>query len=80
LCNKAFDIDEDHVIMVGRACVYFAALGFVAVPPSIVYFVLLDIVDLDEWNSEIQSWMISYIAWGLFSYLSFVAVFLWFNA
>ena len=41
----------------------------IIIPFIIVYVVLLDIVDYNKWNGEIQSWMISYLAWGIFTYL-----------
>ena len=43
--------------------------GLVIVPFIIVYNVLLDAVDAEEWNGEIQSWMIGYITWGIVTFL-----------
>lgn len=54
------------------ATVSFAVVGlsgFVIVPCIIVYIVLLDGIDAKEWNGEIQSWMIAYIAWGITSFI-----------
>eukprot|EP01083_Nonionella_stella_P170062 577959_1 len=43
--------------------------GLIIIPLIIVYVVLLDTVNADEWDSQIQSWMIAYIAWGVSSYV-----------
>eukprot|EP01083_Nonionella_stella_P059521 155740_1 len=43
--------------------------GLIIIPLIIVYVVFLDTVNAEEWNSQIQSWMIAYIAWGISSYL-----------
>ena len=49
--------------------VVICTLGLTFMPFIMVYVVLLDSVDVDEWNGEIQSWMIAYISWGIISYL-----------
>eukprot|EP01083_Nonionella_stella_P191894 709870_1 len=43
--------------------------GLIIIPLIIVYVLLLDTVNAEEWDSQIQSWMIAYIAWGISSYL-----------
>ena len=43
--------------------------GLVVTPFIIVYIVLLDAVDYDGWKGEIQSWMIGYIIWGIFTFI-----------
>ena len=45
-----------------------SASGLLIVPNIIVFIVLLDVVDAEEWNGEIQSWMIKYISWGVLAF------------
>ena len=51
------------------AFIILSTLGLLIVPFIIVYSILLGAVDHSGWNGEIQSWMISYLSWGIFSFL-----------
>ena len=54
---------------VGILYFILCATGLIFVPLIIVYVVLLGVLDIDEWNDEIQSWMIAYISWGIISFI-----------
>ena len=70
-----FESDKDTVeIAVTVVLCGIAFSGFVVTPFIMVYIVLLDAVDYDEWNGEIQSWMIGYIIWGISTYIFILAM------
>eukprot|EP01084_Bolivina_argentea_P264537 448121_1 len=67
--------DQNKEYLLFGICVFTAFLGQLITPIFIVYYVLLNVVNNAQWENEgLQSWMIAYIAWGVFSYLFTVGV------
>ena len=66
-CSKADEAEKQTKLILGTLII--GTSGFLITPPIIVYLVLLKWINYEAWNAEIQSWMIAYITWGVFTYL-----------
>eukprot|EP01083_Nonionella_stella_P137793 419262_1 len=71
MCGNETD-EEENVLYGGT--IFISYLGLIAIPFFVVYYVLLDSVDYSEWDGEIQSWMVAYLAWGMCAYLFTVGI------
>eukprot|EP01084_Bolivina_argentea_P171469 297068_1 len=67
MCVGDDTTNKENIVWIGSICI--SVSGILVVPFIIVYVILLDAVDYQEWNGELQSWMVAYVTWGVCSYL-----------